>query len=345
MSTEYDNCDRKRRSFLKYSGLLGLGTVAASILPAEHAEALLFNRNEYKVTKTRLAMGTFVAMTAIHPSRDQAEEAFGLAFDEITRLSRLLSRHDASSPLAELNRTGRLSDVPGELHEVVVQSLAFHQQTRGSFDVTVAPLIDLYRSCAQAGREPNELEISRVLGVTGGDGVRVAGRNLTFTRPGMGITLDGIAKGYIVDRASEVLRRQGIDNHLFNAGGDIRTCGRAARGKKWTVAIQDPQKRKEYPDIITMESGAIATSGNYEIYYDREKLFHHIVNGRSGHSPRLSASVSVIAPTVLEADALSTAVFVLEPQNGIDFINRRPRCECLVIGRQGGIRNTAGWIG
>lgn len=344
MSTEYDNCDRKRRSFLKYSGLLGVGTVAASILPAEYAEAFLFNRNEYKVTKTRLAMGTFVAMTAIHPSRDQAEEAFGRAFDEITRLSRLLSRHDSSSPLAELNRTGRLSDVPGELRDVVVESLAFHQQTRGRFDVTVAPLIDLYQACAAAGREPNEAEISRVLDVIGGDGVRADGSSLVLTRPGMGVTLDGIAKGYIVDRASDVLRRYGIDNHLINAGGDIRTCGCAARGKKWSVAIQDPQKRKEYPDIINMESGAIATSGNYEVYYDQEKLFHHIVNGRSGHSPRLSASVSVIAPTVLEADALSTAVFVLEPQEGIEFINRRPRCECLVIGRQGGIRTSAGWL-
>ncbi len=344
MSTEYDNCDRKRRSFLKYSGLLGVGTVAASILPAEYAEAFLFNRNEYKVTKTRLAMGTFVAMTAIHPSRDQAEEAFGRAFDEITRLSRLLSRHDSSSPLAELNRAGRLSDVPGELRDVVVESLAFHQQTRGRFDVTVAPLIDLYQACAAAGREPSEAEISRVLDVIGGEGVRVDGSSLVFTRPGMGVTLDGIAKGYIVDRASDVLRRYGIDNHLINAGGDIRTCGCAARGKKWSVAIQDPQKRKEYPDIINMESGAIATSGNYEVYYDQEKLFHHIVNGRSGHSPRLSASVSVIAPTVLEADALSTAVFVLEPPEGIEFINRRPRCECLVIGRQGGIRTSAGWI-
>ncbi|MCB2217617.1 FAD:protein FMN transferase [Desulfofustis glycolicus] len=345
MSEKYDNCDRKRRSFLKYSGLLGLGTVAASLLPTEHAEALLFNKNEYKVTKTRLAMGTFVAMTAIHPSRDQAEEAFGRAFDEITRLSRLFNRHDTSSPLAELNRAGRLSDVPGELRDVVVQSLTFHHQTRGGFDVTVAPLVDLYQACAAAGREPNESEISRVLRVTGGEGVRVDGHSLTFARQGMGITLDGIAKGYIVDRASAALRRHGIDNHLINAGGDIRTSGHAARGKKWSVAIQDPQKRKAYPDIINMESGAIATSGNYEVYYDREKLFHHIVNGRSGHSPRLSASVSVLAPTVIEADALSTAVFVLEPRDGIDFINHRPGCDCLIVGRQGDIHSSAGWIG
>jgi FAD:protein FMN transferase len=345
MSTEQSSCDRKRRSFLKYSGLLGLGTMAGTILPIEHAEALLFNRNEYKVTKTRLAMGTFVAMTAIHPSRDQAEDAFGLAFDEITRLSRLLSRHDSSSPIAELNRTGGLTELPDEVREVVARSMSFYRQTHGSFDITVAPIIDLYQVCADQGREPSESEISRVLGMTGGDGLHLTDRGLTFTHPGMSITLDGIAKGYIVDRASALLRRQGIDNHLINAGGDIRTSGSAAKGEKWSVAIQDPHKRKAYPDIIGMTNGAIATSGNYEVYYDREKLFHHIVNGRSGHSPRLSASVSVVAPTVLEADALSTAVFVLEPNDGIEFINHQPGCECIVIERQGGIRTSAGWIG
>lgn len=87
-------CDQKRRSFLKLSGLLGLGAASATLLPAEQAEAVLFGKKNYKVSKTRLAMGTFVAMTAIHPSRDEAENAIGQAFEEIDRLSSLLSRYD-----------------------------------------------------------------------------------------------------------------------------------------------------------------------------------------------------------------------------------------------------------
>lgn len=343
MSKEQSTYDRKRRSFLKYSGLLGLGTMAGVILPAEHAEALLFSKKEFKVSTTRLAMGTFVAMTAIHPSRDQAEEAFGLAFEEINRLSRMLSRHDHTSPVAELNRSGQVSEVPAEVQEVVARSLYYHRETLGMFDITVKPLVDLYQTCSAEGREPREAEINRILAAVGSDGLQIDGHSLRFARAEMGITLDGIAKGYVVDRASDVLRQHGIVNHLINAGGDIRTSGSAVRGKKWSVAIQDPEKQRSYPDIIEMGSGAIATSGNYEVYYDREKLFHHIVNGRSGHSPLLSTSVSVLAPTVLEADALSTAIFVFEPEAGIAFINAQPDCECFIVERHGTIRMSAGW--
>ena len=159
----------------------------------------------------------------------------------------------------------------------------------------------------------------------------------------MGITLDGIAKGYIVDRASEILTRNGISNHLINAGGDIRTSGSAVKGKPWTIAVQDPAKKKEYPDVITMMSGAIATSGNYEIFYDNEKMFHHIIDSRTGHSPELSASVTVQASSVMDADALSTSVFVMQPAQGVNFIDSQQGCECFVVESSGATHKSLGW--
>ncbi|WP_284152700.1 FAD:protein FMN transferase [Desulfofustis limnaeus] len=345
MITKQTSCNSRRRLFLKYSGLLGLGSVAGSLLPVEHAEALLFHKKEYKVSNTRLAMGTYVAMTAIHPSRDQAEEAFGRAFAEIERLSKIFSRYDASSPVTELNHSGRLKGMPVEMQEVLDRASEFHRQTDGMFDITVSPIVDLYRHCRADGREPKASEIEQALQLVDSTGLKMKDGTIRFSREGMGITLDGIAKGYIVDRASQVLIGQGIDNHLINAGGDIKTSGSAARGRKWTIAVQDPRKERAYPDIIEMGTGAIATSGNYEVYYDREKVFHHIVNGRSGYSPLLSASVSVIASSVLEADALSTAVFVYEPDLGLNFMNQRPHCECLIVQRDGQVRTSAGWYG
>jgi thiamine biosynthesis lipoprotein len=92
-----------------------------------------------------------------------------------------------------------------------------------------------------------------------------------------------------------------------------------------------------------MKDGAIATSGNYEIYYDEEKLFHHIIDSRTGHSPQFSSSVTVVAPTVMDADALSTSVFVMEPDAGVKFINGQPDCECFVIGKEGQIRRSITW--
>ena len=102
----------------------------------------------------------------------------------------------------------------------------------------------------------------------------------------MGITLDGIAKGLIVDWAAEELTRRGIDHFLINAGGDIRVAGGKGDGAPWRIAIRDPKSSDSYAAVIRLRDGAIATSGNYEVYFDREKLYHHIVSPWNGLSPR-----------------------------------------------------------
>lgn len=333
----------RRRSFLKLSGLLGLGVATASMLPVEQAEAVLFGRKEYKVSRTRLAMGTYVSITAIHPSRDEAENAIGLAFEEIDRLSAVLSRYDSSSPVSALNANGKLTGAPREVVEMVARSIYYNRQTNGAFDITVKPLVDLYKDSFKDGSKPSDAEVEAVLQRVGAEHLRLQGDTIRFTKDQMAITLDGIAKGYIVDRASELLAAKGIANHLINGGGDIRTSGAAAKGKPWTVAIQDPAKQKQYPDVIQMTSGAIATSGNYEVFYDKEKVFHHIVDGRTGLSPEIAASVTVKADTVMDADAMSTSVFVMQPTAGINFINGQPGCECLVVGNNGLVARSKGW--
>lgn len=337
-------CDQRRRSFLKLCGLLGLGTAAAAtMLPAEHAEAVLFGNNEYKVSKTRLAMGSFLAITAIHPSQDEAENAIGLAFEEVDRLSKLLSRHDTNTPLSHLNSSGKLPQGEKEILEVVARSLYFNRLTNGAFDITVKPLLDLYQNSFNAGRTPSDSDINELLPQIGSKFLRFSSDHILFGRDGMGITLDGIAPGYIVDRISELLCKKGVVNHLINASGDIRVHGLAAKGKPWTVAIQDPGKNKDYPEVVQMKSGAISTSGDYEVFYDKEKMFHHIVDGRSGHSPVWSTSVTVKAQTVMDADALSTSLFVMAPAEGIRMLSGEPGCECFILRRDGKPIKSTGW--
>lgn len=339
------HCNERRRNLLKLTGLLGLTALTSPLIGSEPAEALWFDKKTYKVSRTRLSMGTFVSMTAIHPSKDQAEEAFEAAFAEIDRLAGLLSRHDDSSPIAELNRTGTLNQPHAQILEVIERSRYYHQITGGAFDITVKPLMDLYLQKFDMGLKPGEGEIEKTLALVGANGLQIAKDHLSFTIPGMGITLDGIAKGYIVDRASEVLKAHSIHNHLINAGGDIRTSGQAAGGKRWTIAIQDPEKKREFPDIIKLAAGAVATSGNYEAFYDKEKLFHHIVDPHSGLSPQLFSSVSVTAPTVMDADAQATALFVLDSEQGISLINKLPDSECFIINRDSTVRTSSAWLG
>ena len=159
----------------------------------------------------------------------------------------------------------------------------------------------------------------------------------------MRITLDGIAKGYIVDAASSILMSCGIENHLINAGGDIKAIGIRDDGEPWKVAIQDPLKENNHLDVIELTDAAVATSGNYENYFDREKMFHHIVNPKTGLSPFLNTSASVIAPTVMEADVLATSLLIMESVDGIRLIDSFPRCEALIISRTHQSKKSAGW--
>ncbi len=333
-----------RRNFLRLSGLAGLGLASVGFVPPA-AEAVNFNRNMKKVSNTKLAMGTVVSMTLIHPSRDEAQEAMALAFEEINRLTSVLSRFDDTTAVSILNRKGKLEDIPGEVAYVVARALDHHRISGGAFDITVKPVIDLFRKKYTRGRlaPPDKSELENALRLVGSNGIQLKGRSIRFNKPGMGITLDGIAKGYIVDRASEILSAYKIENHLINAGGDIRSRGSRQQTKPWTIAIQDPRKNKQYPDVIHMTDGAIATSGNYEVYFDREKMFHHIVDPRTGMSPLSDASVSVMAQTATDADALSTSVFVMDPLDGVRFIDSIPGCECLVVTRTGKLFMSGGW--
>jgi len=284
-------------------------------------------------------------MTLIHDSRDKAEEVMGNAFDEIDRLTGLMNRFDDRTAVAQLNREGYLEDIPQEVAEVVARALYHHRLSQGTFDISVKPIVDLFKEKMGEGKKvlPTEKELKQALELVDSNKIELKERAIYFKKPGMEITLDGIAKGYIVDRVSAMIAGHNIKNHLINAGGDIRTMGARADKKPWTVAIQDPLKRRNYPDIIHMNNGAIATSGNYEIYFDREKMFHHIVDPRTGLSPELSTSVSVIAPTTMDADALATGVFVMNPVKGAGFINSLPQCESLVVAKDGTQLKSRGW--
>lgn len=331
-----------RRTFLRLSGLLGLG-IATLSLPSIKAETVRFNRKLYKVSCTRLGMGTFVSMTLVHPSKTEAEEAMGKAFEEIDLLSKELNRFNSISAVAQLNKEGRLNDIPPHMMELIYRSLNYYKISGGCFDVTVKPIIDLFKERFSEGRYPTEGEIKEKLRLIGSDKIEFSGKKVFFKEAGMGITLDGIAKGYIVDRAAKVLKKNGIKNYLINAGGDIRVSGKKANRKPWTIAVQDPNKKGNYPAIVHMTSGAVATSGNYEVYFDKERVFHHIIDPHTGMSPITDVSVSVISKTTADADALSTAIFVMKPEHGIRFINSIPGREALIITREGKQLRSSGW--
>jgi thiamine biosynthesis lipoprotein len=333
-----------RRTFLALSGALGLSVAALSIpLPSEAAK---FNRQLFRVSKSRLAMGTVVTMIAVHESRGQSEEAIGLAFAEIERLSSIMSRHKSDSHISQLNTDGALTDVPPEMMEVLRSSIHYHAITQGNFDITVMPIVDLYKqSFAEKGVPPTPEVLKATLDRVGTRHVVLSHKAVSFARSSMGVTLDGIAKGYIIDRAMSILRQQDIQHAFINGGGDIAAYGGKGGSKPWRIAIQDPWRDDQYKEVLTLRSGAVATSGNYEVYFDQEKLFHHLVSPTAGLPARETASVSIRARNAMEADALATAAFVMGPRLGLEFIKRTPGVEGFIIDSREGELRSEGWKG
>jgi len=342
--------DNSRRRFLKALGVMGLGISVCGVRPLT-ADAARFparpGEKLYKTSQTRMLMGTFVSVTVVHQSKDLGQEAVGRTFDEMKRLIRVFDRHDPATAVSVLNDRGRLDNAPAELVDVTTRAKSFNALSSGNFDATVAPLVDLYKRRADQGKSLDipDKELAEVMELVDSSAVQVGSGLVAYEKPGMGLTLDGIAKGYIVDRASEMLSAMGVHNHLINAGGDIRTSGERGSGKPWTVAVEDPQKGGDYPDVLHVRNCAMATSGNYEIFYDENKAHSHLVSPKSGRSPLAVAGATVTAPTVMEADALSTALCLMPLDKGANFIYSLPGRESLVIASSGALLRSKGWNG
>lgn len=334
------------RAAQRLAALADLGFARADVAPVA-AAAVPVAGGRWKVLYTRPAMGTLVSVTLIADSRDRAATAIAAALGEMDRLIALLSRHDPDSVLSHLNRTGRLIGAPPELMQVVTSALAYHHVSRGAFEMTVTPLLDLVRAhgARSAGGPPSGAALAEAAERVGSSHVRVGWRCIGFARAGMAATLDGIAKGYIVDAMAAALERHGVRRYLVNAGGDMRTAGTREDGGPWTVAVRDPAGRGVLPVVVRARRAAVATSGSYELHFRDDLSLHHLVDARSGGCRSDVVSVSVVAPAALAADALATSVFVLGPADGIALVDRLRGCACLVIGRDGRQWTSRRWRG
>lgn len=330
-----------RREFLKLMGALGIGLTPLVIVPS--TSEMIFGRDLAQANKTRPLMGTFVNVTVLDNSGDRATEAMEAAFAEIERLISLLDRHSQDTPVAYLNRMGHLKDIAPEIHEVMYLGEHIHRLTGGMFDITVKPVLDLFeKHFSRTSEPPPAAEVQMVIKQVGAQYIRHGQDEIRFFKDGMGITLDGIAKGYIVDQAISLLKSRGIKHALINAGGDIRALGDKGRGRPWKIAIQDPIHKNKVMHIIPLQGRALATSGNYENYFDPEKKFHHIINPETGLSPQTFTSVSVLASSLAKADALATAAFIPAWEKAQEFIQAVPGTEALWIDRNKATVKTEG---
>ncbi|NOZ41729.1 MAG: FAD:protein FMN transferase [Alphaproteobacteria bacterium] len=246
----------------------------------------------------------------------QTRELFRRCQDEISRLERIFSLYIADSAINRLNADGYLENPDPEFLEVMSRCLSCSRITGGAFDVTVQPLWQLYadhfRTPGADPDGPSLKQIRQTLNYVGSDKVMLDSRRISFLKPGMGVTLNGIAQGYITDRITAILKDAGFKNILVYMG-ETYAMGQHRDGRAWTAGIQSPFDDSKILLTVPLRQRAIATSGGYGSPFSDNSRFNHLFDPATGRSADHYSSVSVIAKDTTTADMLSTAFYVMAP--------------------------------
>ena len=285
-----------------------------------------------KFEETRSMMDTFVTVTVYFPDEKTAEEAISAAFSRMEEIERIASIFDAQSEVSQLNRDGHLEAPSDDLLKLVTMSEDYSRITDGYFDITVQPLLDLWAGGLwQESEAVQQSRIDEAMELVGWDKIGIEDNSIYFKVEGMKITLGGIAKGYAVDEALGILSNWGIKHALVNAGGDMATLGSKPEGEPWVIALVNPDDTSQSLATFSFSDKAIATSGNYERYFNPEKTVHHIIDPKTGYSAQECISVTIIAENATQADALATGVFVMGPEDGLNLVESLDNVECLIV--------------
>jgi len=271
-------------------------------------------------------MGTYVSITIAAPESDEVLAAVQAGYAEVERLEKLLSEWREDSRISEVNRQAGIKPVPvpPELYKLVKQAHDISVQSQGAFDVTHAAMAGLWNYKAKNPKVPGTQAIQERVKLVDYRKLELKpeDHSVMLKHKGMRIGLGGIAKGYVMDRVSRVLKEQGYPNHLVIAGGDLYASG--TRGnRKWRIGIRDPKSRGLHA-VVEVEDEGVATSGNYEKFFYQDGVrYHHILDPKTGRPARGTSSLTVIAKSAAEADAYATALFVLGGQKALDLAGKK----------------------
>ncbi|WP_448191457.1 FAD:protein FMN transferase [Azospirillum sp. sgz301742] len=283
------------------------------------------------------ALGAEALLRLHHPDTALAWRLIADCLAEVERLEGIFSLYRPDSALSRLNRDGALEAPPLDLVILLTEAKRYGELTRGAFDVTVQPLWDLHaRHFAAPNADPDgppEAAVAAVRALVDHHRINVAPDRVAFDRPGMAVTLNGIAQGYITDRIAERLRSAGLEHVLVHLG-ETRALGPAEDGRPWRVGIADPAapKRALFRSIDLVD-GAIATSGGYGTRFSAH--CHHLFDPATGRSANHVEAVTVMAPTATAADALSTALAVLRPSEAPALLAVSGGARALLLARDG----------
>jgi thiamine biosynthesis lipoprotein len=289
-------------------------------------------------------MGTHCTLSVFHGDEARVARATEQAFAEIRRLDALMTTWTETSEVSRINRAagnGESIRLSPETRVVLEQSRWVARKSGGAFDVTVGAFRGLWKfDQDNDGSLPDPAAVAARLALVDYRDLILDSERRTarLARPGQQLTLGGIAKGYVVDRAVAILHAAGFEDFLVQAGGDLFAAGR--RGERpWKAGVQDPRAPHDAATtgdqsfaMLELVDAAFNTSGDYERFIIKDgKRYHHILDPRTGQPVSHTRSVTVLAPTSFLADTLDTTIFVLGAERGLELAKSVPGVEVLIV--------------
>lgn len=242
-----------------------------------------------------------------------AQDAVNESISYINELEAAISRTRAESDIAKLNDAqGEPVELSEQAADILSEALRLAQQTDGYFDPTIAPLSDLWGIGTEHAAVPAQTDIDKILPYIGYKTVQLKG-NTALLAANIGIDLGGIGKGYAADQVAAILKQKGIKQALVSLGGNVYVIGEKEKGTPWSVGITDPDDESTYFGILSVSDTSVVTSGDYERYFEQNgKRYCHIFDPKTGYPAETDLrSVTVVSQKSVEADAYTTALFVM----------------------------------
>lgn len=285
--------------------------------------------------KCRL-MGSDFELGVVHNSAAIAHEILQSGLAEIQRIEALLTEFKPDSITSLLNREAGQHpvEVPAEFYSLLERCQALHRMTNGNFDITVKPLKKLYSFQNRNFDMPSAQAIARTLECVGTDKIKLIKEKQTvsYAHPAMEIGFGAIGKGYASDRVATLWKNEGIESGFINASGDLKAFGWTEKGENWKIGIANPDQPKHALFYIPLSDAAAATSGDYEQFFMHRNIrYSHNLNPKTGVPLKGMKSVTVLSPSAELSDALATALYVMGPENSLQFVKHLPETHCIMV--------------
>ncbi len=321
----------RRAGLISLLLLLTLVWAACTFLPTTSQDNLVPERRAWT------SMGTTLEATVYRPATAStlAQADLEAVYQAVIEIDQLMSLYRPESELVALNGQAGAGPIGVSAPTLEVLQAAQHyaRLSSGALDITVQPLVELWGFYRMERTSiPPLAEIQEVLRQIGPDRMNLdAAARTVVLAAGSRLDLGSIAKGYAIDRALASMRARGVPAALIDLGGNIGVLGQPPDGRPWTVGLRHP-RRDQLIGILRFRSGAVATSGDYDRYFEVEgRRFSHLLDPRTGWPAEEVYSVTVLAPNATAADALSTAAFVLGPEPGMALLSDCPGVEGVLI--------------